>query len=73
MKRRLSTQNLATLTTERIKESINFNHQRDREVLQFVINRQKASPFLEKAEIEGINTARTNYESITVKSTCVLK
>jgi hypothetical protein len=37
-------------------------------VTEFIINRQKSSPFLDSNEIDALNTARTNYEELAIKS-----
>jgi hypothetical protein len=45
-KRRLSTHNLAIITPDKIRQSINFNPAIDKEVASFVVERQRTSPFL---------------------------
>lgn len=68
-KRTFSVQELATIDSDRIRQSINYHPALDPDTLAFVTQRQYSSPFHEPAHIQHLNQARTDSDDFFVKGT----
>ena len=66
-KRTLSLQDLAGITPDKIKHSLNYNPTATESAREFVRERQSVSPLMDSQQLEDLNQARTNNHEFLVK------